>query len=71
MKGFPPRGRSDLDIGDRTLLFTESNRNVLAGIVGPVGYVLYASTGGGRSDDLEATAISIVNAYLDWVDLQG
>jgi len=63
--------RTDLDFGDRTILFEEESRHVLAGIVGPVGYVLYASTSGGRADDLEATAISIVNAYLDWADQQG
>ena len=63
--------RTDLDFGDRTILFEEESRHVLAGIVGPVGYVLYASTSGGRAGDLEATAISIVNAYLDWADQQG
>jgi hypothetical protein len=63
--------RTDLDIGDRAVLYVESRRHVLAGIVGPVGYVLYASVDGGRTGDLEATAVGIVNLYLDWANQQG
>lgn len=63
--------RADLDIGDRATLFQESERHVLTGIVGPVGYVLYAGTAGGRTGDLEATAVSIVDAYLEWAERQG
>lgn len=44
---------------------------MLVGIVGPVGCFTCASTSGGRTGDLEATAIAIVNAYLDWADQRG
>jgi len=63
--------RIDLEIGDRSWRFENEDNHAVGGIIGPIGYLMTANTTQGRAADLEASAVHIVNAYLEWADQQG